>query len=44
MVEKALQQKNKRSTGLYVKTKDTPEPYSEIISVRRGDLHPFIPP
>ena len=41
--EKALQQKNGRSVGKYVKTKNTPEPYSEIISLRRGDLHPFLP-
>jgi hypothetical protein len=42
--EKALQQKNKRSVGKYVKTKNTPEPFSEIVSLRRGVLHPFIPP
>jgi hypothetical protein len=41
--EHALQQKNKRSVGKYVKTKNTPEPYSEIISLREGKLHPFIP-
>jgi hypothetical protein len=43
MVEKALQQKNARSIGKYVKTKNTPEPFSEIINLRRGKLHPFIP-
>jgi hypothetical protein len=43
MLEKALQQQNRRSVGKYVKTENTPEPYSEIISLRRGKLHPFIP-
>lgn len=43
MIDKALQQKNSRSLGKYVKTKGTPEPYSEIIKLRRGKLHPFIP-
>jgi hypothetical protein len=44
MLSKALQQNNARSVGKYVKTKNTPEPFSEIISLRRGKLHPFIPP
>jgi hypothetical protein len=44
MIEKALQQDNRRSKGKYVKTKDVPEEYSELVSLRRGKLHPFIPP
>jgi hypothetical protein len=43
MLEKALQQKNLRSKGKYVKTKATAEEYSEVISLRKGKLHPFIP-
>jgi hypothetical protein len=43
MQEKALQQKNLRSKGKYVKTKGTPEEYTELISLRKGKLHPFIP-
>jgi hypothetical protein len=55
MLKKRLQQKNKRSWGRYAKTRGpgiekvpgmeeqfTPG-YSEIVRVRRGRLHPFIP-
>lgn len=50
MVDKALQQKNKRSLGKYVKTKGPGLPgpekqptFTEIVKLRRGKLHPFIP-
>jgi hypothetical protein len=50
MIDKALQQKNKRSLGKYVKTKGPGLPgpekqptFSEIVKLRRGKLHPFIP-
>jgi len=50
MVEKRLQQKNKRSKGKYVKTKGPGLPgpesqpdYEELVRLRRGKLHPFIP-
>ena len=43
MLAKALQQKNARSKGKYVKTKNTPEQYTELVDLRRGKLHPFIP-
>jgi hypothetical protein len=46
MLEKALGQTNARSKGTYVKKKGpgiTDQEYSELISVRKGKLHPFIP-
>lgn len=50
MITKALQQKNARSLGKYVKTKGPGLPgpekqptFTEIVKLRRGKLHPFIP-
>lgn len=46
MIGKALPQKNSRSRGKYVKSKGpgiTDQPFSELVRLRRGKLHPFIP-
>jgi hypothetical protein len=50
MIEKALQQRNPRALGKFTKTKgpglpgpEGQESYTEIIKLRRGDLHPFLP-
>jgi hypothetical protein len=50
MREKILQQGNQRAVGKFVKTKGTglpgpegQETYTEIIKLRRGDLHPTLP-
>ncbi len=43
MLEKKLQQDNKRKKGKFVSEKGLPEEYSEIISLRKGQLHPFLP-
>ncbi len=42
MINKALQQKNKRRRGEYSKKK--PQPFSEKIRIRKGKLHPFVTP
>ncbi len=42
MINKALQQKNKRRRGEWSKKK--PQPFSEKIRIRKGKLHPFVTP
>lgn len=47
MINKMLQQRNRRSKGKYVKEKGPGIPegetFTELVRVRRGKLHPFIP-
>ncbi len=42
MINKRLQQKNKRRRGEYSKKK--PEAFSEKIRIRKGKLHPYVTP
>ncbi len=42
MIGKALQQKNKRRLGKFVKKK--PDAFSEIVKIRKGKLHPYVTP
>jgi hypothetical protein len=43
MLSKALQQDNRRRKGKFTSEKGLPETYTELISLRRGRLHPFLP-
>lgn len=43
MLNKALQQNNRRKKGKFVSSKGMKDTYTEIVSLRKGNLHPFLP-